>query len=493
MTQGERQLSETEKTCARGVTITSWGFFGLFAGFGGAQSLQSSVNGTLGFINLACLYTFFVIVGLICPPMIDAAAGRVGWRAIFFSAGFTYIIMIGSNLDSMPSKNWVQPLANAIVGAGAAFLWTTQNFYFGQCANLAGAAAAPLGTSVTDSVAGMTTKFNSSFFAVFQFSNTASNLVAFGVLLAFKGQAIVTTVLFAVLSTFALLGCLMFCILPSIPHTAVDAGPMSPQTVRRQDKSPTVSSAFMQMADVRLGLMVPWIITNGMTFAFVNGDYTADIVTPLIGEEYVGLFMTGFFAVDTCFTMGWGQLIAKKALGRRSVFIVTGMCWIAFLVTKMLWTREPNFEKSNDVVGKWIPIPGRKTGTTDIALAVTLAVLAGAGDGFWTPGPPAILQSFFAESNLLATMAAYKALQSLGFAIQFALGATLHAYPILRASIILGMIALSYITMLTLVCKHPLDPRARDQLSESLNNSSASAPPVGTSLPINPAPEPAAR
>lgn len=69
---------DVEATCARGVKIMSWAFFGLFAGFGAAQALQSSLNATLGFINLACLYFAFVIVGLICPPIVNSGVVRLG-------------------------------------------------------------------------------------------------------------------------------------------------------------------------------------------------------------------------------------------------------------------------------------------------------------------------------------------------------------------------------------------------------------------------------
>merc|ERR1712070_1288936 len=103
------------------------------------------------------------------------------------------------------------------------------------------------------------------------------------------------------------------------------------------------------------------------------------------------------------------------------------------------------------------------------ALPVMLAMLAACGDAFWTPGPPQILQSFFAESNLLATMAAYKALQSLGFAIQFVLGAALHDQVGVRNGILLCFLVLAFISVMSLdLFKQRLDVQTQAPLSEPL-------------------------
>merc|ERR1711998_652494 len=95
-------------------------------------------------------------------------------------------------------------------------------------------------------------------------------------------------------------------------------------------------------------------------------------------------------------------------------------------------------------------IEGTEIDAEDVMVPVILAMVAACGDAFWTPGPPQVLQSFFAENNLLATMAAYKALQSLGFAIQFVLGAVLHDQVGVRNGILLCVLVMGFVSVMTL-------------------------------------------
>jgi len=421
-------------TCSRGVRVMSLGFFGLFAGFGATQSLQSSVNGNLGQINLACLYFVFVIFGFLCPPMVSGSIKRFGWRGTLIVAGCTYIAMILSNLDTGRSAWGVQPVMNMVLGAGAAFLWTTQNFYFGQCAAKCGEATAGK-AGVADAVSAMATRFNSSFFAVFQFSNMAGNLVSSGLMLAFANVSWMRTLLFVVLTAVAVIGCATFMILPSL------------ESQESSEEAPSPMAALRSIVDVRYALLLPWIIANGMTFGFINADFNSDLTSPLLGSSYVGIIMVVFFATDAVMTILWGKLISAQSLSRRIVFVIATAFWLLFIVLKMTWTRAPNFESVN---GKWTKIPGQEIEAQDVVLPVVLAMIAACGDAFWTPGPPQILQSFFAGSNLLSTMAAYKALQSLGFAIQFILGAILHDQVGVRNGILLCVIVLGFVSVMFL-------------------------------------------
>jgi len=455
-----------EVKCKRGIRIMSWAFFGLFAGFGAAQSLQSTLNkASLGFINLGCLYFMFCVVGLLCPRVIQPVIEKFGWRSVFICAGMTYIVMIASNLDTADSGIVVQPIANALLGVGAAFLWTTQNVYFGQAAYIVGTSRSAMVSSQhassQEAITALATQFNSIFFGVFQFANSTGNLLASALMLAFKGIAWLRYLLICVLATAATCGAAVFLLLPSIEHSRES----------QDQEAPSVVAALKAVGDVRFAALLPWIITNGMTFALVNGDYTADVVAPLLGNSYVGFLMTVFFAVDAFFSMFWGRLITQRVLSRRTVFCCTSLLWIAFLLVKLLWTRRANYKKEGT---EWQQV--HDPTWLDVALPLTLAVIAGAADGFWTPGPPSVTQSFFADSdNLVATQAAYKAFQSLGFAIQFTIGATLQAYPELRSSICLCCVVGSVVSVLCLdLCKQPLDPRV-SSLTTALNSDQAEA------------------
>lgn len=437
----------TEARCAKGVMVISWGFFGVFAGFGAAQALQSSLNPTLGDVNLAAAYTAFVAAGLVCSPVISSVVTRYGWRSMLVVSACTYPIMILSNLDSGSSRFVAEPLANVLVGVGGACLWTTQNIYFGQCASHCSlAAASRSGIPLEDAVKVMTTQFNSSFFWIFQFSNTAGCLLSSSLMLAFSGVAWLKELLFVVLAALALCGAATLLLLPHID-------------IRRdsREEAPSLTSALRALSDSRFMLLMPWILSQGMTYAFVNADFTSDVVSPLLGPAYVGFIAAVFFLCDTVFTIFWSRLISKRHLTRRLTFIASATSWMAFCVVKMAWTRPPNFQKVGE---DWKSIPGTEVDMLDIVLPVVLAVLAGAGDAFWNPGPPAVLQSFFADSNLIGTMAAYKTVQSLGFAVQFALGAVLQPHPEIRGAILFCCCVASCISVIYLDSrKQSLDPR----------------------------------
>jgi MFS family permease len=262
----------------------------------------------------------------------------------------------------------------------------------------------------------------------------AGNLVSSGLMLAFAGVTWMRTLLFVALTAVAIFGCAAFTILPSLP---VDSQESSEET-------PSPMAALRSTVDVKYALLLPWIIANGMTFGFINADFNSDTTSPLLGSSYVGIIMCVFFATDAVMTIVWGKLISSQALNRRIVFALSTAFWVAFIVLKMNWTRAPNFEM---VKGEWTKIEGQEIEAQDVALPVVLAVIAACGDGFWMPGPPQILQSFFARSSLLSSMAAYKALQSLGFAIQFVLGAILHDQVGVRDGILLCVLVIAFISV----------------------------------------------
>jgi len=295
-------------------------------------------------------------------------------------------------------------------------------------------------------------------------------LVSSGLMLAFSDVTWLRTLLFCVLTAATVCGTAGFLLLPKIDYAAG-------QDAHAQDESASVGAALRALADIKFTFMLPWIISNGMTFAFVNGDFTADVVTPLLSPNYIGIMMTGFYGTDAVCSIVWGRLIANRCFTRRTIFIITTLLWATFIIIKLVWKRDPNFEKVGD---KWNPIDGTQIEPLDVVQPLVLAVIAGFADGFWTPGPPAVLQSFFADTGLLASMAAYKSLQSLGFAIQFILGATVKDATS-RDSIILGCCAIAFVSTLVLDCRvQPLDPRSSTELGDALN-SEQSLPPQNSS------------
>ncbi|CAE8705631.1 unnamed protein product, partial [Polarella glacialis] len=117
-----------EATYRRGVSLMSLGFLGVFGGFQAAQGLQTSLNATLGGLNLTCLYGTFTLLCLVAPPLLSGLEKVLGMRLLLLLCSLPYVAMALSNVIPMPaepSSMWAVPMAmNVLVGVTAPLLWT---------------------------------------------------------------------------------------------------------------------------------------------------------------------------------------------------------------------------------------------------------------------------------------------------------------------------------------------------------------------------------
>lgn len=433
------------KFYARSVRILSAGFLGVFGGFQAAQGLQSSLNATLGFINLAALYGTFTILCLIAPTMLSQLEALVGFRIIMFASALTYVAMAVSNIYT---KNWALPISmSVLVGIGAPLLWTCQNDYVGRCAfhatrtsQAAGQGAAPAEEadaveSDADRLAGNTVRFNSLFFSIYQFAGAGGNVVASVLMLAFSGKQWLKDVLFIVLGGVSLIGSLTFLLLPRVVPG------------EGQEEQPSLrATGALAIGDFRMRLMVPLMFTNGMTLAFLFGDYATDITCPVAGSSVVGFVAATFFFINSIATTCWGRLISSKHIRRRTAYIVATVLELVYLCFKLFWKRPDNYEHVND---DWNQV--QTPMWSDYLAVFGMVALFACGDAFWESGPTATLQNFFlGTADCVPAMANYKLWQSLGFAVQFIIGATLPSHPEIRTGIIIALCVVSLLCVLFL-------------------------------------------
>ena len=223
--------------------------------------------------------------------------------------------------------------------------------------------------------------------------------------------------LFLTLGILCLLGALVFLAMPSVEGA--------------DDKhAKLLDTARLALTDARVALMIPLMITNGMTLAYFLGDFQTDVTCPVAGSSFTGFVVATFFGVNAVSSASWGQLISKKRLKRRSVFCLASVLLVLFLLLKMLWHVPNNYQLpagSTDWQMVSEPRP------LDVLLIFLLAAIFATGDSFYEAGPPMTLQSYYAgSSSLMPAMANYKLWQSLGFAIQFFIALPLKDSPMLR-------------------------------------------------------------
>merc|ERR1740130_1537343 len=362
----------------RCVRILAVGFLGVFGGFNAAQGLQSSANGILGYINLAALYGTFAILCLFAPAMLCWLEAAVGFRFIMFASAVSYVLMAVSNIYT---ENWALPITmNVLVGIGAPLLWTCQSDYVGRCAlhatRATKSAVQEEGESEADRLAVNTAMLNSLFFAVYQFAGAGGNVISSGVILAFSDKHWLNDVLYFVLGGFSLMGAFAFLALPKV---APGEG---------QEEAPSLrATGALAVGDFRMRLMIPLLFTNGMTLAFLFGDFATDIICPVVSESIVGFVIATFYLVNSFATIGWGKLISNKYISRRTAYVVATLLELLYLGFKFFWNRPENYVDSGKTFvqnPEWF----------DFLAIFAMVALFACGDAFWESGPTATLQNF---------------------------------------------------------------------------------------------------
>eukprot|EP00438_Fugacium_kawagutii_P004676 Skav216588 [mRNA] locus=scaffold3151:211343:215359:+ [translate_table: standard] len=406
--------AKDESTYRSGIRLLSFGFLGVFGGFQASQGLQSSLNAELGELNLACLYGTFSILCLVAPPVLGRLERimTIPWLLLICSSA--YAAMALSNLIPMPaepSPMWAVPITfNVLVGVSAPLLWTAQNTYVGRSA----VAAA---TFLQEPTEKWTTCYTSLFFSIYQFAGMFGNILSSVILLSLGELAWSRSVLFVTLGIVTFSGACLF-----IPMPAVEAAATGRKFAGLLD------TGRLALTEAKVGLMVPLMLTNGMTIAFFLGDFMTDVTCPVAGSGFTGFAIATFFGVNALSCAMWGRLINKQYLSRRVVFFLAAVLVGLFLALKMVWKVPRNYQLEGD---NWELVTPPKV--SDIAVLFAMAALFGVGDSFFESGPPMILQSFYAGTNShMPAMANYKLWQSLGQAIQFFIAIPLKPFPELR-------------------------------------------------------------
>jgi len=159
MTESTGLLAKGERRGLINVLILGFSFCVLFVAFSSTQNLQTNVHGDLGFRSLSVLYLVFAPANFISPYIVQL----VGEKIALIIGAVCYCVYIAANIKV------TEPIllgASAIIGFGAAVLWTAQGSVV-----IHSAPPAKLGA------------YNGLFFGIFQCAQVIGNLTA-GVLLS---------------------------------------------------------------------------------------------------------------------------------------------------------------------------------------------------------------------------------------------------------------------------------------------------------------------
>ena len=92
------------------------------------------------------------------------------------------------------------------------------------------------------------------------------------------------------------------------------------------DEDVTVWSVIqLCLSDSRMALLVPVCFFNGMGLAWVFGEYTGNVVRPVLSTAFSGYVVAAFYLVNAVATMAGGTLASVPWIGRKGESFGTGV------------------------------------------------------------------------------------------------------------------------------------------------------------------------
>jgi hypothetical protein len=182
----------------RHVWLLSAGFFCLFAAYMTSELMQTTINGSSGYVCIFVLYSCLMVSSILAPWLVHV----FGSRRVLWLSSVSYVCMTASYL--LVGNHFFLTASCAWVGLSAATLWNAQSCYLAECTHILAEVSS---AEFTDCAS----KLNAMFYRVFSGAGCASNLFAAAVIYTSSGSV---EPLFAVLTVVALSGTVFLSLLP---------------------------------------------------------------------------------------------------------------------------------------------------------------------------------------------------------------------------------------------------------------------------------------
>ncbi|XP_076819317.1 protein unc-93 homolog A-like isoform X2 [Clavelina lepadiformis] len=418
------QLIRKEKfKLMKNLLLICLAFMCNFTAFGGASTLQSSLNSDqgLGTASLAIIYGALIVSAMFTPTIIIK---HLGCRWTICAAIIGYVTYPLANF--YPHWGTLVP-SSIIVGFSAAPLWSA------KCAYLTTSAKryARLTKETTDTVVN---RFFGIFFLFFQFNNIIGQLISSFVLssadssnLIFpncynetyiksycgardcqddleearamfnvscdvsssSGSEVEDWTLYTLMGIYAGVG---------FTGSAIVAIFVDNISIRQNETRgffDLLIATFKHMKDRRQILLIVITMYSGFEQAFLTGDFTRSFVTCPLAVNWVGFVLICYGACDSACSFLFGRV--EKYTGRLPLFTMAFLINLALIIVFQLW----------------IPYPDTQT------LFFLLPAFWGIADAVWQTQLNALYGVLFV-TNQEASFANYRLWESLGFVIAFA-------------------------------------------------------------------------
>ncbi|CAG9862335.1 unnamed protein product [Phyllotreta striolata] len=379
------------------------------------QNEDHTFNGE-AYYSLAIIYVFFSVFNWIAPSVISV----IGSKFSMLIGGVTYMLFI---LSFLIPRGWLLYTTSAILGVGAALIWTGQGNYL------------TLNSTKKD-----ISRNSGIFWALLQLSLFIGNTFVF---FAFKGQEEINqktrTVVIVTLASVGVVGLLVVLCLPKATKEAEEDEPEEAEREAAPDGplQALVGALRLFFTGNMLLLSVTFLYT-GLELGFFSGVYSSCISftkafedrKQLVGVSgiFIGLGEVlggGLFGIFGNKTVKWGRdpiVAAGYVLHTASFFLI--------------FANLPNESPFGDTdESAYI--------TSNAVLAIFCSFLLGLGDSFYNTQIYSLLGSVYADRSAPA-FAIFKFTQSIGAAASFFYAEHVGLYAqlgILLASGTLGSLA----------------------------------------------------
>ncbi|CAJ0945627.1 unnamed protein product, partial [Mesorhabditis belari] len=391
----------------------SLAFLFLFTAFHGLQNLQTSVNDHLGGDSLMAHYVSLAISSLFVPSfMID----RLGCKQTLIISMSIYTLYIFTNF--LPRYYSLIP-SSILAGIAGSCLWGAKCAYITEC----GMRYARLNVEAPNTVI---VRFFGYFFMIVHLGQVSGNLISSYILEAAIGfvpphDQVIDTCghsypkNFSELSERAALNLLrppqsaivsvcaayLGCAMVAVMIVAMFLNALHKDTINRT-KKPQFNAQILKLslknfANVKVLLLIPLTIFNGLEQAFVVGVYTKSFVGCGLGISQIGFVMTAFGVTDAICSLVFGPLI--KLFGRTPLFVFGAVINMLMIVTLAIWSLNP----------------------TDSLVFYVIAGVWGMADGVWNTQINGFWVALVGRQSLDLAFANYRFWESLGIALGFLL------------------------------------------------------------------------
>ena len=362
----------------------------IFLAFSVAQNSQTSLNPTVGAIGLGILYAVFTLSNTFSAFVVSVLSVRL---SLFFGA-LTYALYVAANIYTIPPLLYA---SSAVIGLGAAILWTAQGGFIAACA---GQHEEENGLAAHSTMG----QFNGIFFSIFQLNQFVGNLLA-ALLYTYRASQ---SAVFAVMTVICGCGVATLLLLPKVQkapsqlqvaaeradmirRTAggaedeedaevdVDAYVKTAAAPRRAVSVSAVLSSLRLLADGRLSLMLMLIIYSGFAQSFMYG-----VFPPLVLGNERRFFLLAFLGgMDAFFSYTLGKL--SDRIGRLPILLLGFVAHSAvYVYLASSYSAELKTDESGAVYM-----------SLQLPYLFLLALLLAIGDACWNTQTYAILGSYF--------------------------------------------------------------------------------------------------